>query len=173
MRDDLVRNVSLTQINFGGNSLQKVPFAFSERFVSTSFLLNMSGNPLLNFYTENHPSLNYSVMDLYLCDTNVSFLTSEEFKIYPRLHRLVIKRNPLSLLPPGAFSSLQNLNLLDLSENGIEDLNHDSFIGLVTLKSLNLSNNLIKNLEPFHPHLAGLQVGRKKKISHYPHMKKR
>ncbi|XP_035710126.1 protein artichoke [Folsomia candida] len=155
--DDLVRNVSLTQINFGGNSLQKVPFAFSERFVTSAFVLNMSGNPLINFYTENHPSRNFSVMDLYLCETNVSFLTSEEFKIYPRLHRLVIKRNPLTLLPPAGFSSLQNLNLLDLSENAIEDLKHDSFIGLVTLKSLNLSHNSIKTLQPFHPHLAGLQ----------------
>jgi Leucine-rich repeat (LRR) protein len=128
VNDDFVRNMSLTQINFGGNSLQKVPFAFSERFVVSSFVLNMSGNPLLNFYTENHPSKNFSVMDLYLCETNVSFLTSEEFKIYPRLHRLVIKKNPISLLPPSAFSELQNLNLLDLSENAIEDLKHDSLV---------------------------------------------
>ncbi len=155
---DFVKNVSLTQLNFGGNGLQKVPFAFSERFITTPFLLNMSGNPLINFYTENHPSKNFSVMDLYLSDTNVSFLTSEQFKIYPNLHRLVMKRNPISLLPPNAFSSLSHLNLLDLSENDIEICEDNSFTGLVQLKSLNLSHNRIKTLSSFHPHLAGLQV---------------
>lgn len=155
---DFVKNVSLTQLNFGGNGLQKVPFAFSERFITTPFLLNMSGNPLINFYTENHPSKNFSVMDLYLSDTNVSFLTSEQFKIYPNLHRLVMKRNPISLLPPNAFSSLSHLNLLDLSENDIEICEDNSFTGLVQLKSLNLSHNRIKTLSSFHPHLGGLQV---------------
>lgn len=138
--------------------MQKVPFAFSERFITSPFLLNMSGNPLINFYTENHPSKNFSVMDLYLSDTNVSFLTSEQFKIYPKLHRLVVKRNPISILSPNAFASLSHLNLLDLSENDIEDVNHDSFTGLVQLKSLNLSHNRIKTLTSFHPHLGGLQV---------------
>lgn len=157
---DFVKNVSLTQLNFGGNAMQKVPFAFSERFITTPFLLNMSANPLINFYTENHPSKNFSVMDLYLSETNVSFITSEQFKIYPKLHRLVVKRNPISILPPNGFASLTNLNLLDLSENDIEDIKHDSFSGLTQLKSLNLSHNRIKTLSDFHPHLGGLQVTR-------------
>ncbi len=156
--EDLVRNVSLTQMNFGGNSLIKVPFAFSNLYLTSTFVLNMSGNPLVNFYTENHSSQNFSVMDLYLCDTNVSFLTSEEFKIYPALHRLVIKRNPLTLLPPDAFSSLRNLQQLDLSENAIESLQFDFGIGLLSLKSLNISHNSIKMMQPFHSDLVGLQV---------------
>ena len=158
LNDDYLKNVTLTQINFGGNGLQKIPFSFSSMYLTTPYVLNMSGNPLLNFYTENHPSWNFSVMDLTLSDTNVSFLTSEEFKVYPKLHRLVIKRNPLINLPSHAFSSLVNLNLLDLSENDIENLKHDSFTGLLQLKSLNLSHNRIKSLTSFHTHLSGLQV---------------
>jgi len=163
--NDFVKNLSLSQINFGGNSMEKVPYAFSDKWVGggspnsqVSFVLNMSGNPLINFYTEDHHNTNFSVMDLYLCDTNVSYLTSEEFKIYPRLHRLVIKRNPLSILPPAAFSNLANLNLLDLSENAIEEVTFDSFTGLLQLKSLNLSHNRIKDVQPFHTNLGGLQV---------------
>jgi Leucine-rich repeat (LRR) protein len=127
-------------------------------YLTTPYVLNMSGNPLLNFYTENHPAWNFSALDLYLTETNVSFLTSEEFKIYPNLHRLVIKRSPVSSLPSLAFSFLVNLLSLDLSENDIENLKHDSFAGLLQLKSLNLSHNRIKSLTSFHTHLSGLQV---------------
>lgn len=156
LSDDLVRDVPLAQINFGGNSLQKLPFALSGRYLSSSFVLNMSGNPLTSFSSENPH--NFSVMDLYLSDTNVSFLRAEEFGSYPNLHRLVIKRNPLTSLPPSAFSLLPNLHLLDLSENGVEEIKRDAFIGLVTLKSLNLSHNSIKTLDQFHSDLVGLQV---------------
>jgi Leucine-rich repeat (LRR) protein len=160
--NEFVRNLSLSQINFGGNSMDKVPYAFSDKWLgsggSSGFVLNMSGNPLMNFYTEDHHQTNFSVMDLYLCDTNVGYLMSEEFKVYPRLHRLVIKRNPLSVLPPAAFSSLEHLSLLDLSENAIEEVKVESFVGLMQLKSLNLSRNMIKIVETFHSSLSGLQV---------------
>jgi len=156
--DELVQNMSLNQINFGGNGLRKIPFAFSDQFVSSSFVLNMSGNPLISFYTENHPQRNISVMDLYLSDTPVTYLMDGEFKIYPKLRRLVIKRSPMRSIPPKTFSILDHLNLLDLSENDIDDVQLDSFMGLVQLKSLNLSHNRIKSLTSFHPHLAGLQV---------------
>ena len=162
LADDFLRNATLSQINLGGNALQKIPFALSSNYVENPYVLNMSGNPLLNFYTENHPSFNFSVMDLYLTETNVSFLTSEEFKIYPKLHRLVIRGNPLSSIPSSAFVALGHLNLLDLSENQIEDFKDDSFAGLIQLKSLNLSHNRIKSLSIFHGDMAGLQVRRKK-----------
>lgn len=69
------------------------------------------------------------------------------------LEQLRLSQNKISRIPPGAFSKLENLLLLDLQHNRLSDfvLKPDTFQGLKSLMQLNLAHNTLKKMPPKVP----------------------
>ncbi|KAM7055168.1 prolargin isoform 1-T2 [Molossus nigricans] len=64
------------------------------------------------------------------------------------LEQLRLSQNQISRIPPGAFSKLENLLLLDLQHNRLNDnvLKPDTFHGLKNLMQLNLAHNTLRKM---------------------------
>ena len=79
------------------------------------------------------------------------------------VRHLSLSRNQLERLPPGLFSTLSCLRVLDLDSSGLVSLHEDAFQGLSKLDTLKLNqNNLTSlNLSIFSrvPALSTLQMG--------------
>lgn len=95
---------------------------------------------------------------MYISQTNLTILTSQEFEPFPALQHLFLVQNRISRISPGAFNHLQNLLTLDLSINELELLPKERLQGLKSLRSLNVSHNSLRSLEEFTSELIYLQV---------------
>ncbi|KAM5202669.1 prolargin isoform 2-T8 [Hipposideros larvatus] len=64
------------------------------------------------------------------------------------LEQLRLSQNSISRIPPGVFSKLENLLLLDLQHNKLTDVvfKPDTFQGLKKLMQLNLAHNTLKKM---------------------------
>lgn len=69
------------------------------------------------------------------------------------LEQLRLSQNRISRIPPGAFSKLEHLLLLDLQHNELSDsvLKPDTFRGLKSLMQLNLAHNGLRKMPPKVP----------------------
>ncbi|XP_007522177.1 prolargin [Erinaceus europaeus] len=69
------------------------------------------------------------------------------------LEQLRLSQNLISKIPPGAFSKLEKLLLLDLQSNRLRDdvLRPDTFQGLKSLMQLNLAHNTLRKMPPKVP----------------------
>ncbi|XP_008152454.1 prolargin [Eptesicus fuscus] len=69
------------------------------------------------------------------------------------LEQLRLSQNQISRIPPGVFSKLENLLLLDLQHNKLNDnvLKPDTFQGLKSLMQLNLAHNVLRKMPPKVP----------------------
>ncbi|XP_075418581.1 leucine-rich repeat-containing protein 26 [Tenrec ecaudatus] len=65
-----------------------------------------------------------------------------------RLHALLLDRNRVRSLPPGAFQGASALLRLDLQENGLRAVHARAFWGLGTLQQLDLGSNQLEALAP-------------------------
>ncbi|XP_004849635.2 leucine-rich repeat-containing protein 26 [Heterocephalus glaber] len=65
-----------------------------------------------------------------------------------RVYALLLDRNCLRALPPGAFAGAHALRLLDLRENGLRSVHSRAFWGLGALQLLDLSANQLETLAP-------------------------
>ncbi|XP_004714534.2 leucine-rich repeat-containing protein 26 [Echinops telfairi] len=65
-----------------------------------------------------------------------------------RLHSLLLDRNRVRSLPPGAFQGASALLRLDLQENGLRAVHARAFWGLGTLQQLDLGSNQLEALAP-------------------------
>lgn len=95
---------------------------------------------------EKLPSLAYLYMEKNQLEEVPSAL--------PRnLEQLRLSQNQISRIPPGAFSKLENLVLLDLQHNKLNDhvLKPDTFQGLKSLMQLNLAHNILRKMPPKVP----------------------
>ncbi|GIY13363.1 hypothetical protein CEXT_125611 [Caerostris extrusa] len=65
------------------------------------------------------------------------------------LSELYLQNNSMSVLPPGLFSGLQQMMVLDLSHNSLSSqwLNADTFADMTRLVVLDLSYNRLSHLE--------------------------
>ncbi|KAL1265684.1 hypothetical protein QQF64_003711 [Cirrhinus molitorella] len=69
------------------------------------------------------------------------------------LEQLRLSRNQITKIPPGAFSKMENLALLDLHNNRISDssLGKNIFKDLKNLIQLNLAHNILRKMPPNIP----------------------
>lgn len=96
--------------------------------------------------------------EMYISQTNLTILTSQEFEPFPALQHLYLVQNRISRISPGAFNNLQHLLTLDVSINELELLPKERLQGLKSLRSLNVSHNSLRGLEEFNNELIYLQV---------------
>ncbi|XP_013386791.1 G-protein coupled receptor GRL101-like [Lingula anatina] len=93
------------------------------------------------------PKYSPDIRGLAFARNNLS-LSNETFNGHFLLVRLNISFNNLKMIPPGAFSHLNNVIDLDLSYNQITDFVANCFTGLVNLKNLILKGNPLQHIEP-------------------------
>ncbi|XP_035257929.1 keratocan-like [Anguilla anguilla] len=86
-----------------------------------------------------------SLLHLYMED---NLLTDIPSPLPSSLEQLRLSRNKISKIPPGAFSGMDHLSLLDLQGNKLEDdsVTEQSLKGLSGLVQLNLAKNNLKSM---------------------------
>ncbi|KAM6985348.1 keratocan [Aplochiton taeniatus] len=90
------------------------------------------------------------LVHIYMDD---NLLTSVPASFPPSLEQLRLSRNRISKIPAGAFSSLDQLTLLDLSGNKLMDdaVTEVSLKGLSNLVQINLAKNQLSSMPPGLP----------------------
>uniref|UniRef100_A0A8D0BW19 Keratocan n=1 Tax=Salvator merianae TaxID=96440 RepID=A0A8D0BW19_SALMN len=113
--------------------------------------INLNNNKITNKGIEKGVFSNLKSL-LYL------FLEDNELEEVPAplpasLEQLRLARNKISAIPGGAFSSLENLTMLDLHRNELLDssLQSDTFQGLSSLIQLNIAQNSLTKMPPILP----------------------
>lgn len=82
---------------------------------------------------------------LYLAGNRLTLLADDAFSGLPKLQEIDLSDNQLAALPPRVFNASQNLQKLSLQNNSLSLITVDLFQGLFQLKYLNLSRNLISS----------------------------
>ncbi|CAM1324330.1 Uncharacterised protein g8646 [Pycnogonum litorale] len=136
---------------------------FSDSLTSLEYL-NIADNPIVRLREDLNADVKLSSMnELLLFNTNLSILTSHDFKNFPKITKLKLSHNSVSRVSPGAFNSLRVLQALDLADNKLDILPSERLSGLSNLVSLNLSMNNLQRLTRFdetHRQLVRLDVSR-------------
>ncbi|XP_075158088.1 uncharacterized protein LOC142231362 [Haematobia irritans] len=154
----LRNSINLQKVDLSSNRFLQIPSsALSDISLPRLSWLNLTGNPINTIYTvieERYPYLK----ELYICQTNLSILTSYDFKAFKALQHLHLVNNRITRISPGAFTNLTNLLTLDISVNELELLPIERLKGLNNLRVLNISHNVLRELDEFSSDLIQLQV---------------
>ncbi|XP_073832961.1 uncharacterized protein [Musca autumnalis] len=154
----LRNSINLQKVDLSSNRFLQIPSsALSDISLPRLSWLNLTGNPINTIYTvieERYPYLK----ELYICQTNLSILTSYDFKAFKALQHLHLVNNRITRISPGAFTNLTNLLTLDISINELELLPIERLKGLNNLRVLNISHNILRELDEFSSDLLQLQV---------------
>ncbi|XP_061393291.1 chaoptin-like, partial [Musca vetustissima] len=154
----LRNSINLQKVDLSSNRFLQIPSsALSDISLPRLSWLNLTGNPINTIYTvieERYPYLK----ELYICQTNLSILTSYDFKAFKALQHLHLVNNRITRISPGAFTNLTNLLTLDISINELELLPIERLKGLNNLRVLNISHNILRELDEFSSDLVQLQV---------------
>ncbi|XP_013109794.2 uncharacterized protein LOC106088689 [Stomoxys calcitrans] len=154
----LRNSINLQRVDLSSNRFLQIPSsALSDISLPRLSWLNLTGNPINTIYTvieERYPYLK----ELYICQTNLSILTSYDFKAFKALQHLHLVNNRITRISPGAFTNLTNLLTLDISINELELLPIERLKGLSNLRVLNISHNILRELDEFSSDLIQLQV---------------
>ncbi|XP_067641986.1 uncharacterized protein [Eurosta solidaginis] len=154
----LRHSINLQRVDLSSNRFLQLPSsALSDISIPRLSWLNLTGNPINKIYTVKEERYPY-LKELYICQTNLSILTSKDFEAFQALQHLHLVNNRITRISPGAFKSLTNLLTLDLSVNELELLPKERLQGLKLLRFLNISHNILKDLEEFSSDLAQLQT---------------
>ena len=81
---------------------------------------------------------------LIVCRNGVQFIKPGAFIRLIRIRNLDLTGNRIKSLTNYNFKGLQLIGILDLSNQQIQQLEDDTFVGLISLRHLNLSSNLIE-----------------------------
>ena len=86
---------------------------------------------------------------LNLASNQLVALPNQLFVPTPRLQRLYLQNNSLSVVPPGLFKGLEHLLVLNVSRNQVtnEWLTPSTFSSLVRLVALDLSSNRLTSMD--------------------------
>nr|XP_014092231.2 uncharacterized protein LOC106618861 [Bactrocera oleae] len=154
----LRHSINLQRVDLSSNRFLQLPSsALSDISIPRLSWLNLTGNPINKIYTVKEERYPY-LKELYICQTNLSILTSKDFEAFQALQHLHLVNNRITRISPGAFKSLTNLLTLDISINELEMLPKERLQGLTLLRFLNISHNILKDLEEFSSDLAQLQT---------------
>ncbi|XP_030381073.1 chaoptin [Scaptodrosophila lebanonensis] len=154
----LRHSINLQRVDLSSNRFLQIPSsALSDVSIPRLSWLNLTGNPINKIYTVKEERYPY-LKELYICQTNLSILTSKDFEAFQALQHLHLVNNRITRISPGAFKSLTNLLTLDISVNELEMLPKERLQGLKLLRLLNISHNTLKDLEEFSTDLAQLQT---------------
>ncbi|XP_012157480.1 uncharacterized protein LOC101458689 [Ceratitis capitata] len=154
----LRHSINLQRVDLSSNRFLQLPSsALSDISIPRLSWLNLTGNPINKIYTVKEERYPY-LKELYICQTNLSILTSKDFEAFQALQHLHLVNNRITRISPGAFKTLTNLLTLDLSINELEMLPKERLQGLKLLRFLNISHNILKDLEEFSSDLAQLQT---------------
>ncbi|KAL9881930.1 uncharacterized protein ACN427_010004 isoform 2-T2 [Glossina fuscipes fuscipes] len=154
----LRHSINLQKVDLSSNRFLQIPSsALSDVSIPRLSWLNLTGNPINKIYTVKEERYPY-LKELYICQTNLSILTSKDFEAFQALQHLHLVNNRITRISPGAFKSLVNLLTLDMSVNELEILPKERLQGLKLLRLLNISHNTLKDLEEFSSDLSQLQI---------------
>ncbi|XP_034672080.1 chaoptin isoform X2 [Drosophila subobscura] len=154
----LRHSINLQRVDLSSNRFLQIPSsALSDVSIPRLSWLNLTGNPINKIYTVKEERYPY-LKELYICQTNLSILTSKDFEAFQGLQHLHLVNNRITRISPGAFRSLTNLLTLDIGINELEMLPKERLQGLRLLRLLNISHNTLKDLEEFSPDLAQMQT---------------
>ncbi|EDW75170.2 uncharacterized protein Dwil_GK19841 [Drosophila willistoni] len=154
----LRHSINLQRVDLSSNRFLQIPSsALSDVSIPRLSWLNLTGNPINKIYTVKEERYPY-LKELYICQTNLSILTSKDFEAFQALQHLHLVNNRITRISPGAFRSLTNLLTLDISVNEMEMLPKERLQGLRLLRMLNISHNTLKDLEEFSTDLAQMQI---------------
>lgn len=154
----LRHSINLQKVHLSNNRFLQIPSsALSDVSIPRLSWLNLTGNPINRIYTVKEERYPY-LKELYICQTNLSILTSKDFEAFQALQHLHLVNNRITRISPGAFKSLTNLLTLDLSVNELEMLPKERLQGLRLLRFLNISHNTLKDLEEFSVDLLEMQT---------------
>uniref|UniRef100_A0A1A9WPL0 Fibronectin type-III domain-containing protein n=1 Tax=Glossina brevipalpis TaxID=37001 RepID=A0A1A9WPL0_9MUSC len=154
----LRHSINLQKVDLSSNRFLQIPSsALSDVSIPRLSWLNLTGNPINKIYTVKEERYPY-LKELYICQTNLSILTSKDFEAFQALQHLHLVNNRITRISPGAFKSLINLLTLDMSVNELEILPKERLQGLKLLRLLNISHNTLKDLEEFSSDLSQLQI---------------
>ena len=81
---------------------------------------------------------------LVVCRNSLHFIKPGAFKRLIRIRHLDLTGNRIKSLAIYNFQGLQLIGILDLSNQRLQQLEDDTFVGLISLRHLNLSSNLIE-----------------------------
>ena len=81
---------------------------------------------------------------MIVCRDGIQFIKPGAFKRLIRIRYLDLTGNQIKSLTTYNFKGLQLIGILDLSNQLIQQLEDDTFVGLISLRHLKLSSNLIK-----------------------------
>uniref|UniRef100_A0A1B0D2X1 Uncharacterized protein n=1 Tax=Phlebotomus papatasi TaxID=29031 RepID=A0A1B0D2X1_PHLPP len=150
---------SLHRVDLARNRFRQIPSsALSENSLPRLSWLNLTGNPLTEFYYGNDNQRFPHLKEIHITRTNISIVTSRDFVVFPALQHCYLVQNRIGRISPGAFSTLSQLLTLDLSLNELTILPRERLQGLKHLRMLNLSHNSLKELEEFTDDLGHLQT---------------
>lgn len=108
--------------------------------------LCLYNNALLNIASSTFKEL-INLEHLDLSDNSLQTFSGDVFgAMLPKLRRLSLKSNSLTVLQPRSFLYIPNLDYLSLSFNDLTELNADLFEPISKLKKLHITNNRIEVL---------------------------
>lgn len=138
----------LTHLTLQNSNIRRVREGAFRR-LGRLVLLNLANNKIEILYQVRHDGLVFVVVTWIIsaCISSFSFLTIQEsFDGLSSLKQLIIDRNRVEEIQPGAFSQLGLLNLLSLTHNQLVYLPNMAFQGLQNIKWLRLSHNSLNYL---------------------------
>ena len=139
--------VNLKHVDLSSNELQ---YLNPDMFLGLRNLQNLSlcSSSLLQIPTDRNFINSPSLSRLEISYTGLRSVTAEIFATVRNLRELLMVRNLISDIIPGAFENMNSLEYLSFEINSLEHLDSDMFSGLVNLKHIDLSYNKIQYIHP-------------------------
>lgn len=135
----------LSKVVFLNNAIRSI-HAHTFQHLTQLQELEISGNPGLEHLYLGTFSKQHNLIKLILNYNRLKTVLPGMFTSLRQVDTLQMKGNIISHLPPMTFVNMSSLKVLDLSLNKLEVVTREMFSGLDKLEILKLNHNLLRNL---------------------------
>ncbi|KAG5679116.1 hypothetical protein PVAND_008708 [Polypedilum vanderplanki] len=98
--------------------------------------------PNLKFFPSNVNNVFRNLIFIKIYNSNLIKITSEDFKVFPKLKGLDLSRNQIKVIKEDTFKFNLKIEEIHLYENKISQIERKSFSNLLNLKELSLFGNI-------------------------------